>query len=227
MRPSTRRGMQAWTALGTLVLVAGLAACSGGDDSGMGPNGGDPGDAVITAAVMADGSAEQGVTLALFEENGTSSVATATTDMAGEVEFAMLDAGTYEVEITVPTGLELDAGESARKAVTVGESGQATVSFALTSTGGSNVVVIQATSSLVFDPDSVMIEPGTTVRWVNDSGLFHTVTPDGHTEWSHQDLSNGTTFEHTFDVEGTFPYYCQPHQSQGMTGTIVVQSQSS
>ena len=90
--------------------------------------------------------------------------------------------------------------------------------------GDSGVVEVAAMGDLTFSPADVTIEPGTTVRWVNNSDLFHTVTPDGHSEWSHQDLASGATFEHTFETEGTFPYYCEPHLSQGMTGTITVES---
>ncbi|MDX1674974.1 MAG: plastocyanin/azurin family copper-binding protein [Longimicrobiales bacterium] len=90
--------------------------------------------------------------------------------------------------------------------------------------GASDVVEVQAMGDLTFSPPDVTIEPGTTVRWVNESGIFHTVTPDGHTEWASADLSDGTTFEHTFNTEGTFPYYCEPHVGQGMTGTITVES---
>ena len=34
---------------------------------------------------------------------------------------------------------------------------------------------------------------------------------------------SGETFEVRFDQVGTFPYYCNPHRSLGMTGTIIVQ----
>ncbi len=53
--------------------------------------------------------------------------------------------------------------------------------------------------------------------------MLHTVTPQGHTEWSAANLSsNGSTFVHTFDTPGTYAYYCQPHLGQGMTGTVTV-----
>ena len=32
----------------------------------------------------------------------------------------------------------------------------------------------------------------------------------------------GGTYEYTFDTEGTFDYFCIPHESAGMTGTVSV-----
>ena len=86
------------------------------------------------------------------------------------------------------------------------------------------VVEVQLTASATFSPAEITIAPGTTVRWVNDSNLFHTVTPDGHDEWSSRDMPAGEVFEHTFTAEGTYPYYCEPHLESGMTGTVVVES---
>lgn len=78
--------------------------------------------------------------------------------------------------------------------------------------------------TLSFVPDEPTIAAGTTVRWVNDSNLFHTITPQGHSEWQRQTTSQqGIVFEHTFQSAGTFPYFCEPHQAQGMQGEITVQ----
>ena len=76
-----------------------------------------------------------------------------------------------------------------------------------------------------FQPGNVLIAPGTTVRWVNRQATVHTITPDGHSEWTRVVLNEvGEVFEHTFDDEGTFPYFCEPHQAVGMSGQIRVQS---
>lgn len=74
-----------------------------------------------------------------------------------------------------------------------------------------------------FSPDHLVVEAGTTVRWVNQGNEFHTITPDGHTEWAEATVqSAGETFEHTFGTPGTFDYYCQPHRGVGMEATIEV-----
>jgi plastocyanin len=78
--------------------------------------------------------------------------------------------------------------------------------------------------NLAFNPSTVRIKAGQTVRWVNKESMLHTVTPDGHTEWSAATLSTAeATFAHAFDKAGTYTYYCQPHRSGGMTGTVVVE----
>lgn len=85
-------------------------------------------------------------------------------------------------------------------------------------------VVITLTSDLRFSPSDVTISTGTTVRWVNAGNVDHTVTPDGHSEWTEwQTGLEGETFEHTFDAQGTFAFYCVPHRALGMTGVIRVQ----
>ncbi|MFW6202154.1 MAG: plastocyanin/azurin family copper-binding protein, partial [Gemmatimonadota bacterium] len=64
------------------------------------------------------------------------------------------------------------------------------------------------------------------VEWVygDDTGQFHTVTPDGHDEWAEQDMPDGADpFYHTFEDSGEFPYFCDPHQSVGMTGSVTVE----
>lgn len=78
--------------------------------------------------------------------------------------------------------------------------------------------------AITFNSDDVTIEPGQTVRWNNTSDRFHTVTPEGHSEWSSANVAAGEDFEHTFDTEGEFEYFCQPHVDQGMTGVIRVEN---
>lgn len=87
------------------------------------------------------------------------------------------------------------------------------------------VVEIHLTTGFTFSEAELTIEPGTTVEWINDDDIFHTITPDGHSEWTRREMSvEGETFRHTFDTEGVFPYLCEPHESQGMTATITVEA---
>ncbi|HET6342871.1 MAG TPA: plastocyanin/azurin family copper-binding protein [Gemmatimonadota bacterium] len=80
-------------------------------------------------------------------------------------------------------------------------------------------------STLRFDPAELTIAPGTTVRWVHQAGsLFHTVTPEGHDEWQEAGRSSqGVVLEHTFQTAGEFPYFCEPHRSAGMVGSVSVE----
>ncbi|EMA35433.1 cupredoxin domain-containing protein [Halobiforma nitratireducens] len=80
----------------------------------------------------------------------------------------------------------------------------------------------------VFDPAIVELEPGTTVRWVNTDGVFHTVTStDSLEEKTPSDefdatiASDGDTFEWTPDSDGVQHYYCEPHAGF-MEGSLIV-----
>ena len=87
--------------------------------------------------------------------------------------------------------------------------------------GAADGVVIELIGNEFLQGD-VMVEGGTTVRWVNRSGA-HTVTPDGHGQWQRQVLSAANqAFEHTFTTPGKFDYYCEPHAGHGMRGVIRV-----
>lgn len=75
-----------------------------------------------------------------------------------------------------------------------------------------------------FDPVGLHVEPGTTVTFENVSGTHNSVSyadriPADASEWS---TPVGETAEHTFEVSGTYDYYCQPHRTLGMVGRIVV-----
>ncbi len=87
-----------------------------------------------------------------------------------------------------------------------------------------NAVVEIELQNFQFSQPELRIAPGTTVRWRNTTSNFHTVTPDGHSAWTEwQTAGADQTFEVRFDQVGTFPYYCNPHRSLGMTGTIIVE----
>ena len=88
-------------------------------------------------------------------------------------------------------------------------------------------VVVGPDGDLRFDPAELQVGTGSTVRWRWDSG-GHTVTvrsqPDG-ADWQatgQQVRSAGHAHTHTFDVAGTYEYVCVPHESAGMTGSVVV-----
>ncbi len=74
-----------------------------------------------------------------------------------------------------------------------------------------------------FGPAAVQVDPGTTVvwEWTGGGGQHNVVAQSGDFE---SDLvgDDGFTFEHTFEEKGVTRYYCQPHQSLGMKGVVVV-----
>ncbi|MFB6266663.1 MAG: plastocyanin/azurin family copper-binding protein [Halodesulfurarchaeum sp.] len=86
-----------------------------------------------------------------------------------------------------------------------------------------------------FDPIGLFVEPGDTVRWILESGV-HTATsysptnpganvqriPDAAEPWNSGTISQpGASYEYTFEVSGTYDYYCIPHKSLGMVGRVV------
>ncbi len=74
-----------------------------------------------------------------------------------------------------------------------------------------------------FTPARIIINRGARVRWINTTSTFHTVTPDGHSAWQRWPTSSvGDTLEHEFTSTGEFAYFCEPHRSIGMVGSIMV-----
>lgn len=70
-----------------------------------------------------------------------------------------------------------------------------------------------------FEPSTLTVAAGETVRWFNDDGLPHTVSAtDG--SWDSGNMAPGQSFERTFDTAGRIPYLCRYHP--GMIGTITV-----
>jgi plastocyanin len=200
-----------------LASVLALAVC--GDEGGEPtPPSNDLG--TIAGTVRDQGGAGiSGVTVTL--SGGASR--TATTSSSGAYSFGNLEPGSYTVAVTVPEGYSLASGQSGSRSVTVSAGQSATVDFELAREGVGSVVVVELQGTS-FIPSQVTIQRGQTVRWVNRDGQFHTVTPDGHGEWSSASLNqSGQTFEHTFDDAGNFDYFCQPHRTAGMTGRVVVQ----
>ena len=98
------------------------------------------------------------------------------------------------------------------------------------------VVVDMTGSLLVFEPATIKLRVGQTVRWKNSSRDVHTVTADARRATDPQDvelpkgakpfdsgfLNPGRTFEHTFKTPGTYRYVCTLHEAQRMTGRIIV-----
>ncbi len=83
------------------------------------------------------------------------------------------------------------------------------------SAGGKTIeVTIQG---FAFNPSSITISPGDTVKWTNMDSATHTVTG---TDFSSGNLKNGDSYEHTFTKPDTYNYHCSIHPS--MQGTVIV-----
>ena len=78
-----------------------------------------------------------------------------------------------------------------------------------------------------FTPKDLTINVGDTVEWVWASNHHSSTSgtpgnPDGM--WDSGINNSGFVFSHTFSAAGTFPYYCTPHGSSGMVGSVTVNS---
>lgn len=103
--------------------------------------------------------------------------------------------------------------------------------------GGKNHTIGMYTegSSYYFDPIGLYVEPGDTVTWINKTGSHSTTSyspgnpgasvrriPKGAKSWNSGVFQqSGGKFSYTFDVKGTYDYYCIPHKTLGMVGRIV------
>jgi plastocyanin len=87
---------------------------------------------------------------------------------------------------------------------------------------------------LSFTPEELKVAAGTTVQWVDDNPIAHTITsgayevgadglrtseaPDGTFDGTV--AATGDAFSFTFSEPGTYPYYCSIHK--GMNATVLV-----
>ena len=85
-------------------------------------------------------------------------------------------------------------------------------------------VTVGADGGLAFDPIAIRVDVGTTVVWEwSGHGGYHDVkSDDGVLDSGEYTNVPGHTYEHAFDREGTYRYYCSPHRSAGMKGVVEV-----
>ncbi|GAB7095012.1 hypothetical protein JCM30237_21650 [Halolamina litorea] len=110
--------------------------------------------------------------------------------------------------------------------------------------GGGTTHTVDMTDDLVFDPAEVTVAAGDTVVWENVGTIGHSATayedeiPEGAEFWAsggfdaeqpardgypeQGDIPGGESYEHTFETVGTHEYFCIPHESVGMLGTLEV-----
>lgn len=105
---------------------------------------------------------------------------------------------------------------------------------------GENEVFVGPNNRYAFQPETLTVSQGTTVTWTFQSpnhnvscrpeGWDSASLPEGAEPFSSYDDGNsfetvaeGETFQHTFEVAGTYDYVCTPHVANGMVGTVVVE----
>ncbi len=76
-----------------------------------------------------------------------------------------------------------------------------------------------AIMNFAFDPASLQIQVGDSVRWTNADAAPHTVTEAGGA-FDSGNLTTGQSFTHVFTSAGSYPYVCLYHSN--MSGVINV-----
>lgn len=81
---------------------------------------------------------------------------------------------------------------------------------------GTNEVFIQ---DMAFNPSTITVAAGTTIKWTNKDPVAHIVTSDDGV-FGSRTLATGDTFIFTFTITGFYPYHCSLHPS--MTANVIV-----
>ena len=74
--------------------------------------------------------------------------------------------------------------------------------------------------NFTFAPQKLTVKAGTTVTWINQDDIPHTVVSTGH--FRSKALDTDDKYSFTFTTPGTFQYFCGLHPH--MQGTVVVEA---
>lgn len=87
-------------------------------------------------------------------------------------------------------------------------------------------VYLDVSNSKSFSPPAIKIAPDTTVtwEWTGEGGEHNVVAIDETFDSGTPDTETGTTFEYTFESEGTYRYVSEPQADAGMKGVVLVES---
>jgi plastocyanin len=101
-------------------------------------------------------------------------------------------------------------------------------------------------TAVAFEPATITVDAGEEVVWYNNSARAHSITAyeggiPGNADYfatggydseaaareawdgMHGAITNGQRYAHTFEVPGTYNYFCIPHERGGMVGQVVVE----
>lgn len=76
--------------------------------------------------------------------------------------------------------------------------------------------------NFTFGPATLTVKVGTTVTWVNNDDIPHTVVASDHVTFKSKVLDTDQRFSFTFTKPGDYPYFCSLHPH--MVGKVVVQA---
>jgi len=98
-------------------------------------------------------------------------------------------------------------------------------------------IILQGSGAVfIGDAPAEAVNAGDTVQFQNISSFVHTVStspdttrerqetrlPAGAAAFDSGEIAPGATWNHTFTTPGTYQYFCEPHLSTGMVGTVIV-----
>jgi plastocyanin len=75
--------------------------------------------------------------------------------------------------------------------------------------------------NFTFDPQTLTVASGTTVKWTNRDDIPHTVVSEDKTTFKSKALDTDESFSYTFSKPGTYTYFCSIHPK--MVAKVVVQ----
>jgi plastocyanin len=61
-----------------------------------------------------------------------------------------------------------------------------------------------------FVPETVTVQAGQSVEWINDDAIFHSATA-ADASWGSGELDQRRSYLHLFEKPGTYDYYCDDH----------------
>jgi amicyanin len=71
-----------------------------------------------------------------------------------------------------------------------------------------------------FAPERITVKAGTTITWINEDDIPHTVASSAK-PFKSKALDTDDKYSFTFTTPGTYEYFCSLHPH--MTGTVVVE----
>jgi plastocyanin len=101
--------------------------------------------------------------------------------------------------------------------------GAALLGAALAAAGLAPVVAAGDTTvkidNFTFEPAQLTVKPGTTVTWINEDDIPHTVVATNKT-FRSKALDTDDKFSFTFTTAGTYEYFCSLHPHMKATVTV-------
>ena len=201
-----------------LATVVFLVACGGGGDGG--PSGPGPTTNGSVRGVVNDqtGTGVPSASVALQATGQTTR--NTTTDGSGNYSFGAVAAGTYTIAVTPPAGFQLgtSTGTTTVTVVAGQQASATTLTLTRNAVGGPAPQFAEVSmANTSFQPATVEVAVGGTVRFTNNDSVIHNATANGVNTGN---LNPGQSSNQPMPTARTINYNCTLHA--GMSGTIIV-----